>query len=109
MIRVFKEPETCQTMSVNTRKRIRIEGNGDSPSGNREGEDNTTSNKCDQCHRDDFRNRRGLNQHIRRMHTNKRLRSEEGEGSQNAAEGTSVIAHDESEEDTRVGGRLVTP
>ena len=90
-------------MSVLTRERCLIESNGDSQSENREDEAISTLHKCDQCHRDDFKTVRGLNQHKSKMHKIKRLRSGEGENRQNAAEGTNVIDHDDSEEDSAGG------
>ena len=100
MTRVAKVPEISQTMSGPPRKR---------PCG--EGE----IFKCDLCLRDNFRTNGGLNLHRTRKHPNapkvqqqnqqhKRRRSGEGEDTQqNAAESTSVIAHDELEVDSDSG------
>ena len=98
--RVAKVPEICQTMSEPPRKRPCGEGG---------------IFKCDICLRDDFKNMGGLKVHRTRIHPNapkiqqqnqqhKRRRSGEGEDTQqNAAESTSVIAHDELEVDSDSG------
>ena len=104
MTKVAKVPEISQTMSGRLRKRPLREVGA-----------NATLYKCDQCLRDDFKSLRGLNSHRTWHHPNapqvqqqnqqhKRRRSGEGEDTQqNAAEGTSVIAHDEPEEDSAGG------
>ena len=100
VIKVAKVPEISQTMSGHSRKRP--------------GE-TVTLFKCDICLCDNFKSMGGLRSHRTKIHPNapqvqqhsqqhKRRRSGEVvDTQQNAAEGTSVIAHDVPEED-RAGG-----